>query len=389
MSTIARFARFSTRSSLRLCGLLFAVSLIMVACGNQEAAPATPSRSTSAAGTLAETTLLGDTVEPSATGPEAALSGMVRLGFFPNVTQAPALVGIAEGTFTAALGSGVDLQTSTFNAGTEAVEALLAESLDVTFIGPNPAINAFARSDGDAIRIVSGSASGGAYLVVKPEITSVEQLKGTTLASPSLGNTQDVALRAWLKDNGLKTTPDGGGDVSILPQSNSTTLESFINGDLDGAWVPEPWATRMVQEGGGSVLVDERDLWPDTDGQYVTTHVIVRTDFLNAHPDLVKAVLVGLADALALIEADPARAQADVIGQITEIVGSEPSAEVIARSFGHLTFTLDPVAASLRKSADDAIAVGLLDPVDLTEIYDLTLLNEILAERGEPEVQGL
>ncbi|MCY7299224.1 MAG: ABC transporter substrate-binding protein, partial [Ilumatobacteraceae bacterium] len=315
--------------------------------------------------------------------------GTLRLGYFPNVTHAPALVGVAEGSFTTALGDGVDLQTFTFNAGTEAVEALLAESLDVAFIGPNPAINAFAKSDGDAVRIVSGSTAGGAYLVVKPQITSVDQLAGTTLATPSLGNTQDVALRAWLKDNGLDTTPEGGGEVAILPQSTSTALESFISGAIDGAWVPEPWATRLVEEGGGTVLVDERDLWPDTDGEYVTTHVIVRTDFLNDHPDLVKAVLIGLADAIDAIAANPAKAQADVVAQITEITGSAPDEVTIATSFSHLTFTLDPIAASLQKSADDAIAVGLLEPVDLDGIYDLTLLNDVLIGRGEPTVSGL
>lgn len=313
----------------------------------------------------------------------------MRLGYFPNVTHAPALVGVAQGTFAEALGDGVDLETFTFNAGTEAVEALLSESLDITFIGPNPAINAFAKSNGEAIRIISGSTSGGAYLVVKPEITSVEQLADKTLATPSLGNTQDVALRAWLKENGFETTPEGGGEVKILPQSNSTTLESFISGDIDGAWVPEPWATRLIEEGGGVVLVDERDLWPATAGEYVTTHLIVRTDFLNDHPDLVKAVLVGAADAIDLIAADSAAAQADVVAQIGEITGTEPNPDTIAASFANLTFTLDPIAASLQKSADDAVAVGLLEPVELDGIYDLTLLNEVLAARGAPEVSGL
>lgn len=313
----------------------------------------------------------------------------MRLGYFPNVTHAPALVGVAQGTFAEALGEGVDLETFTFNAGTEAVEALLSESLDITFIGPNPAINAFAKSNGEAIRIISGSTSGGAYLVVKPEITSVEQLADKTLATPSLGNTQDVALRAWLKENGFETTPEGGGEVKILPQSNSTTLESFISGDIDGAWVPEPWATRLIEEGGGVVLVDERDLWPATAGGYVTTHLIVRTDFLNDHPDLVKAVLVGAADAIDLIAADSAAAQADVVAQIGEITGTEPNPDTIAASFANLTFTLDPIAASLQKSADDAVAVGLLEPVELDGIYDLTLLNEVLAARGAPEVSGL
>jgi NitT/TauT family transport system substrate-binding protein len=312
----------------------------------------------------------------------------VQLGFFPNVTHAPALVGVAEGTFAAALGD-TTLSTFTFDAGTEAVEALLAGSLDLTFIGPNPAINAFAKSNGEAVRLVAGTTSGGAFLVVKPDITSPEQLAGTKIASPSLGNTQDVALRAWLKEQGFETTPEGGGDVTIVPQKNSTTLESFIAGDIDGAWVPEPWATRLIDEGGGTVLVDERDLWADTDGEFVTTHLLVRTEFLEEHPDVVKAVLVGLADAIDAIAADPEQAQADVVAQIADITGTEPNADVIAKSFANLTFALDPIAVSLQKSADDAVSVELLDPVELTDIYDLTLLNEILADRGLPEVAGL
>jgi len=362
------------------------LGLAAAACGDDDDAgsePTSPAESTPPADSAAP----GDTGAPSDTAP-ADLSGKVRLGFFPNVTHAPALVGVAEGTFTDHLGDGVDFDTFTFNSGTEAAEALLAGSLDITFIGPNPAINAFAQSNGEAIRIVSGTTSGGAYLVVKPEITSPDQLADTTLATPSLGNTQDVALRSWLKEQGFETSPDGGGDVTILPQSNATTLESFISGGIDGAWVPEPWATRLVQEGGGVVLVDERDLWADTDGEYVTTHLIVRTDFLEDHPDLVKAVIEGLADAIDKIEADPEAAQADVITQITEITGTEPSPETITNSFANLTFTLDPIAASLQGSADDAVEVGLLEEVDLTGIYDLTLLNEVLTARGKPTVEG-
>ena len=318
-----------------------------------------------------------------------ALTGRLRLGFLPNVTHAPALVGVAEGTFTAALGSGVDLPTFTFDSGTEAAEALLAGSLDIAFIGPNPAINAFARSNGEAIRIIAGSTSGGAFLVVRPAITSAEQLRGATLATPSLGNTQDVALRAWLAGTGLQTDPEGGGDVSILPQKNSTTLDAFVNGSIDGAWVPEPWATRLIEEGNGTVLVDEADLWPQTDGQFVTTHVVVRTSFLTKHPALVQAFLVGLADAVDRIAADPTKAQRDVVDQIGAITGTAPQAETIASSFDHLTFTLDPIAASLQKSAEDANAVGLLGNVDLTGIHDLTLLNTVLTARGDQEVQGL
>ena len=156
---------------------------------------------------------------------------------------------------------------------------MFADAIDITFIGPNPAINAYAKSNGEAVRVISGSTSGGAFLVVRPDINTAQDLKGKKIATPSLGNTQDVALRAWLKSNGLATDTAGGGDVSVVPQENAQTLETFIAGTIDGAWVPEPWATRLIQDGGAKVLVDERDLWPD--GKYVTTHLLVATKFLR------------------------------------------------------------------------------------------------------------
>jgi NitT/TauT family transport system substrate-binding protein len=371
--------RVHRRPRLRRAGAAAACAITIAtaatACGSDDAAsdPADPVATVSSPAT-------------TSTDRDAAPEGTVRLGFFPNVTHAPALVGVGEGLFAQALGDGVDLETFTFNAGTEAIEALFAGAIDLTFIGPNPAINGFAQSDGEALRVVAGSTSGGAYLVVRPEITSVDDLVGRSIATPSLGNTQDVALRAWLAEEGYETTPEGGGDVSILPQSNATSLEAFIAGSIDGAWVPEPWATRLILEGGGAVLVDERDLWPETGGEYVTTHVIVATRFLEEHPELVEAVLAGLADAISSIDTDPVAAQATVIEQIEKITGQRPTDEVIAASFDNLTFTLDPIAASLEGSAEDAVAVGLLEPVDLTGIYDLTLLNQVLAERGAPLV---
>ena len=379
-----------------LVALAAALTIVVAACGDDDD-PATDAAISETPTTTPADVSTASTTEPTATEPAAAtpttaaesaapLEGTVNFGFFPNVTHAPALVGIGEGFIQSELGDGVELKTFTFNAGTEAIEALFAGSIDITLIGPNPAINGFAQSNGEALRIVSGSTSGGAYFVVKPEITSAEQLAGTTIASPSLGNTQDVALRAWLADQGFETTPEGGGDVTILPQSNSTTLESFLAGQIDGAWVPEPWATRLILEGGGHVLVDERDLWPDTNGEYVTTHVIVRTEYLEEHPDIVKAVIAGLLDAIDAIESDPATAQATVIDQIEEITAQRPSEDVTATSFSNLTFTADPIGASLEKSADDAVAVGLLEPVDLTGIYDLTLLDEVLEARGQPPI---
>lgn len=307
----------------------------------------------------------------------------LRLGYFPNVTHAPALVGIQEGLLEENLPDGTTLELSDFNAGTDVVEAILAGSLDASYIGPNPAISLFAQ-DPDEIRIVSGATSGGAFLVVNDEIQSPEDLAGKSIASPSLGNTQDVALRAWLAEEGFETTPEGGGDVTIVPQDNATSLTGFQAGELDGAWVPEPWATRLIEEGGAHVLVDEADLWPD--GEYVTTHVIVRTEFLEDNPEVVKGLLEGHVAAVDSIADDEDAAAEDVSAQIEEATTEPVDIELVKTTFGNLIFTEDPIASSLTVSAQHAEELGLLDPVDLDGIYDLTLLNEILSDQGKPEV---
>jgi NitT/TauT family transport system substrate-binding protein len=318
---------------------------------------------------------------------QAAPQGTLRLGYFPNITHATALVGVESGIFATALGPAVKLETATFNAGSSAVEALLNGAIDATYLGPNPAINAFAKSSGQAIRIVAGATSGGAYLVVRREIASAADLRGKKLATPQLGNTQDVALRMWLLGQGLTTDAQGGGDVSILPQENAQTLETFTAGQIDGAWVPEPWATRLVLEGNGKVLIDERTLW--SSGQYVTTHFVVRTDYLEANPDIVRALLAAHLEANELVNAEPARAQRLTNQGIEAITGKTLKTEVIEAAWRNLTFTVDPIAASLKGSADNAVKVGLLEPVDLTGIYDLGPLNELLRLAGKPEVSGL
>ncbi len=329
-----------------------------------------------------------DTPEASGGGGDTAADvPALRLGYFPNLTHAPALVGVDQGIFEDALEGEATLETSTFNAGPEAVEALFADALDASFIGPNPAINAFAQSDGEAIRIVSGSTSGGAYLVVREGINAPADLAGTTLASPQLGNTQDVALRSWLQEEGFETDEAGGGDVSIEPQANGDALAAFVAGDIDGAWVPEPWATRMIQEGGGRVLVDEATLWPE--GEYVTTHLIVRTEYLEENPEAVKALLEGTVDAIEATEQDPEAAKTSANAQLEELTDAPLDEAVLDAAWENLTFTADPIATSLQTGAEDAEAVGLLDPVELDGIYDLTLLNEVLEGRGEPTVADL
>jgi NitT/TauT family transport system substrate-binding protein len=308
----------------------------------------------------------------------------LRLGYYPNITHAAAIVGVEKGIFAQDLGPNVRLTTTTFNAGPAAVQALLTGAIDATYVGPNPTVTAWAQSHGSAVRIIAGATSGGASLVVKPSISSPADLKGKKIASPQLGNTQDVSLRSWLKSNGLSANAQGGGDVSILPQDNATTLQAFESGLIDGAWVPEPWATRLVKDGHGKVLVDERTLWPQ--GQFVTTQLVVATSYLNQHPSVVAKLLKGHVDATNFVNANPAEAQTIVNQGITKITGKGLSARVIEAAWSQMTFTLDPIASSLYKQVAAAQSVGLLKPVNLNGIYNLDPLNKILKAEGKAEV---
>ena len=298
----------------------------------------------------------------------------LRLGYFPNVTHATAVYGDAAGVFTAALGS-TRLTTQTFNAGPSAVEALFAGAVDAAYLGPNPTINAFIKSQGEAVRIVAGGTSGGASLVVQPQITDVTQLAGRKIASPQTGGTQDIALRHYLSENGYQVDRTGAGDVTVLAQDNPATLTAFQAGEIDGAWVPEPWASRLVLEGGGTVLVDEKELWPG--GRFVTTHLVVRTDYLRAHPQTVKALIEGSVEANRQLNADPGRAASVVNAALNRLTGQALPAATLDRAFSQITSTDDPVASSLATSAAHAFATGLLDKADLTGSYDLTLLREV------------
>jgi NitT/TauT family transport system substrate-binding protein len=308
----------------------------------------------------------------------------LRLGYFPNVTHAPAIIGVQNGAFTSKLGSNVKLDLKTFNSGTEATTALISGAIDASFVGPNPAINAYQKTNG-GIRVVAGTASGGAALVVKSGINSAEDLKGKKVATPQLGNTQDVALRSWLNKNGLHETKDGG-DVTIVPEDNSVTLTAFKSGAIDGAWVPEPWATRLVTEGGGKVLVDEKTLWPG--GQFVTTVLMVKKSYLDEHRDVIENLIRGLADSIDLIKSDPAQAQ-QLTGQgIDQVTGKPLKDSLIKASFADIRFTLDPIASSLQTDAENAKSLGFLTSSDLGNIFDLTLVNQVLHERGEPAVKS-
>lgn len=323
-------------------------------------------------------------VAPEAAAPAAGTT--LRVGYFPNLTHSQALIGLARGDFQTALGSDVTIEATSFNAGPAVIEALFANQIDLAYIGPNPAINGYVQSKGAALRIVAGSTSGGAALIIRPEsgILTTADLAGKKLASPQLGGTQDVALRNFVVSNGLQTV-ENGGTVEIIPTQNSQTLDLFKQGMIDGAWVPEPWASRLIVEGGGTLFLDERDLWPD--GAFVTTHIIVSTPYLQAHPDLVKRWLGAHVAITTWEQKNPAEAKALVNTEIERLTGKKLDERVLDQAWDRMEVTWDPISASLVTSADSAFNIGFLkEKPDLAGIYDLTLLNQVLVEAGLPEV---
>jgi NitT/TauT family transport system substrate-binding protein len=331
---------------------------------------------------LAAMLLLGCAAESPA--PKAPQT--IRVGYFPNITHSQALVGLARGDFQRALGDGVTIKPTTFNAGPSVIEALFGGELDLAYIGPNPAINGYVQSKGEALRVVAGATSGGAALVVRKDagISGPADLAGRKLASPQLGNTQDVALRAWLGRNGLASR-DKGGSVDVIPTQNPQILDLFRRGDIDGAWVPEPWASRLVVDGGGVILVDERTLWPG--GDFVTAHVIVSTKFLREHPDLVRKWLEAHVAVTEWELAHPDDAKTILNEEIGKLTGKKLADAVLTQAWERMRPTWDPIAPSLLASADAAHAAGFLrEKPNLDGIYDLTLLNEVLRAKALPEI---
>jgi NitT/TauT family transport system substrate-binding protein len=311
------------------------------------------------------------------TGGGAAVT--VRLGFLTNITHASALVGLKEGFFDKALGSAGTVKATAFSSGTQETTAILAGQLDAAYVGPNPAINAWQKSGGTAIKVISGSATGGASIVVKKGITSAAQLKGKTLATPSLGNTQDVALRFWLKKNGLATSTTGGGDVFVKPTApNSAAVLEFKSGQIAGGSEPAPYDIQMVKAG-GTVLLSEPG---------VTTLLVVTQSFLSAHPAVVADLVKAQVQANEFIKSNPAAAQADANAELGSYTGKPLKASIVAAAFKEITFTNDPDAASLTSDAGNAASLGLLKPVNLNGIFDLTPLNNALSAAGEPTVSS-
>jgi NitT/TauT family transport system substrate-binding protein len=313
---------------------------------------------------------------------------ILRVGYFPNITHAQALVGRAGGQFEKALGSGVQIEWKAFNAGPSAIEAMFANAIDLTYVGPNPTVTGYVRSQGDAVRVIAGAASGGASLVVRQGagIQKASDFHSKKIATPQQGNSQDVALRSWLRANGLKSR-EKGGDVQILPISNADQFTLFLKGQLDAAWAPEPWAARLVHEAGGRIFLDERDLWPNH--EFVITNLVIRPKFLKEHRDVVKNFLRAHVDLTDWINKNPAQAKQIMNQQLQKETGKPLSPDVLDDAFSRLAVTYDPIRASLLKSTQQAFDEGFLGRTlpDISGLYDLTLLNEVLREKKARPVQ--
>jgi NitT/TauT family transport system substrate-binding protein len=320
-------------------------------------------------------------------GPSAAGPTTVRLAFFPNITHAAALVGTGNGSFQKALGDGVKIEEQSFNAGPAEIEALFAGQVDIGYIGPGPALNGFLKSRGKALRIIAGASSGGAALVVRSDsgISDVAGLAGKRVAVPQTGGTQDISLRHAMQAAGLSST-DKGGTVNVLPTANADALTLFVKKELDAAWVPEPWVTRLVKEGNGRVLVDERTLWPQN--QFSTTVVIVRTEFLKDHPDVARKLLAAHVETIDWINANKDEARR-IIGERIKALTKKPIPDdVLTEAMGRTDFTFDPLRQSVLTFADWAKALGYQreGPDALADLVDLKLLNEVLSAAKKPAI---
>lgn len=307
----------------------------------------------------------------------------LKIGYFPNINHVQAVIGIGNGDFKKTLGDNVEIKPFVFNAGPSAIEALFAKQVDVTYVGPNPAINGYAISEGKDVRAIAGASSGGAVFVIRADtgITSTADFANKKFASPQLGNTQDVALRNYLFEHGFKTV-ENNGNVHILPAKNADILTLFLKKDIDGAWVPEPWGERLIKEANGKLFLDERDLWPD--GKFVTGLIVVRTDYLQNNPDVIEKLLKAHIEETQRINNNKEEAIKNFNTELKKITGQTIPEDQLKESLTRLEFTYDPIQQSLYKSANDAFNVGFLgkSQPDLSNIFDLNILNKVLKEKG-------
>ncbi|HYR56178.1 MAG TPA: ABC transporter substrate-binding protein [Myxococcaceae bacterium] len=298
----------------------------------------------------------------------------LRLGFFPNITHAQALVGNDEGNFARELGE-MKLDVKQFNVGPAAMEALSSGSLDITYVGPGPAINTFLKA-GRQLRVIAGAVNGGAVFVAKTA-RSAQDLKGKIVASPQIGNSQDIALRYWLKTQGLTIADDSKGDVRVMPIPNPDILSLFISGRLEAGWVPEPWGARLIVEGGGHLLVDERDLWSNR--SFPATVVVTTAQVLQTRPEQVAAILRAHAELTRQWQANPDAFAGKANDAFAKLTGKKLSPEVLKQAFSRIEPTVQPLPEAMAQTAHHAQQLGYVPNADLTGMIDTSILTSVLS----------
>ena len=312
-----------------------------------------------------------------------AKTPVVRIGHFPNVTHAPALIGQADHWFEERLGPEAVVEWKIFNAGPSVIEALFAGQIDIAYIGPSPTVNGYVKSEGDALRIVAGAASGGAALVMREDagIKTPADFHGKKIASPQLGNTQDVALRSWLKAQDLPLK-EAGGDVQVLPIANADQVILFLRKEVDAAWTVEPWVSILEKTAGGKVFLDESSLWPE--GKYATTVVIVRRKFLKEQPGVVKNFLKTHFEITEWINTHPDEAKKIVSEEIEKETHKPIPAGILESAWKRIRFGHEVLRDSIATQARAAFQSGFLkkEP-ELGGLFDLKPLEEIESQKGK------
>src|SRR6266567_8591023 len=283
---------------------------------------------------------------------------VIRFGHFPNITHAQGVIAHAlsrqgKGWFEKRLGPNVEIQWFTYNAGPSAMEAIFAGSLDVTYVGPGPALNAHFKSNGEEVRVISGAANAGAALVVKADspIKAAADFRGKKIATPQLGNTQDISCRAWLKAQGFKVTQTGG-DVMVLPTANPDQLALFQSGDVDAVWTVEPWVTRLERDAKAKVFLEDTNV--------ITTWLACSVKFLNAHRDLAKKIVAANKELTDWIQAHPDEAQKMLIAELKEETKADFAPEAVAQAWKRIKFTTDVSPDLIAKAVQDGKDAGFL-----------------------------
>jgi NitT/TauT family transport system substrate-binding protein len=346
----------------------------------------TTATSISASTSISTSTSTPASTSTSTSTPANNSIGVVNIGYFANINHAQAVIGLANGDYQKAVGPSTQIKTFLFNAGPTEMTALLAGKLDIAYVGPSPAVNAYIQSNGTGLVILAGVTNGGAAFVVRGDesISTVKDLGGKTFAAPQAGNTQDVALRHYLQTNGYRTA-DNGGNVTIVDTSNSNIVTLFSTKKIDGAWVPEPWAETLILQSGGKLFLDERTLWPNG---FSTTELVARTQFLQQHPDVVREIMAAHVAETIWINNHLTQAAAEFNQQFAVLTGQALNSTILADSLQRLAFTYDPLSASVTRQAQNAYSLGFLTtaPTDLSGLYDLSVLNTVLEGQGLPPI---